>query len=177
MAFPHLSPLARVATLTVIPFLLAGCGGGEGNARTIPPGVADAGHNLDVQVYKFLFATTAADVQVTDALRDKDVPCANGTVKRTYAVAFRTASRATTGSGTIKSASDKKASPKEVIDDLIDFVPQVGTFTVTRSGDDTLKLVNAKMHTRLTLHSPAPDRLVISGETDCLRKQSTGGHH
>jgi hypothetical protein len=174
MPILHLGPLARVAALAVAPILLAGCG------QSTPPGqtVDDAGHLLKVQTYKFLFATTAADVKATDELYDKYIPCGNNLFKLTYAVAGRPASNAATGSAKIRSASDKAVTPSEIIDDLVDFVPQVGTFNVAerRSGDPTVKLVNAQTKTHLTLHSPAPNRLMITGETDCLRKAKVRTH-
>jgi hypothetical protein len=51
------------------------------------------------------------------------------------------------------------------------FSPEVGNFTVAAHSADgaTVKLVDTATRTRLTLYSPTMDRLVISGETNCLR--------
>ncbi|MGH3391930.1 MAG: hypothetical protein ACRDOO_23915 [Actinomadura sp.] len=175
MPIPHLGSLARLAALAVIPIALSGCGG---DAEATSPHTDQAGHLLKVQTYKFFFATTLSEVKVTDELFDKYVPCGENRFKLTYAVAGRPASFATTNSGNIRSASDKAVESGAIIDDLARFVPTVGTFTVAerKSGDPTLKLDNAKTNTHLTLHSPEPNRLVISGETDCLRKPRVQTH-
>jgi len=165
----HFGPLMRVATLAAMSFLLAGCGK---DASPIP--TADqAGHSLQDQVYKLLFVTDVQDSQITDAAFDKYVPCGGGKVKVTYAVAGKPTRFATIGGSAVSRVETKKtATPSQIIDDLVRFLPEVGTFSITerRSADATVKLVNAKTYTRLTLHSPGPDRLMISGETDCLRK-------
>jgi hypothetical protein len=154
-----------VAAAVVLPILLFGCG----KSKPTGPDAAQAGDDLGSQFYKFLFVTTTTDVKVTDPLYDKFVPCQNGLVKITYAVS----GKATTlyGSSVSRIETKTAAKPREIIDDLVRYLPQVGTFTVAhRPGDNaTVDLVNAATHTRLTLHSPGPNRLAISGETDCLR--------
>jgi hypothetical protein len=174
MSIPHLGSLARIAALAVIPIALSSCGG---EAEATGPHTDQAGHLLKVQTYKFFFGTTLSEVKVTDELFDKYVPCGDNRFKLTYAVAGRPASFATTKSEHIRSASEK-VEPGEIIDDLARFVPTVGTFTVAerKSGDPTLKLTNTQTNTHLTLHSPETNRLVISGETDCLRKPRVQTH-
>jgi hypothetical protein len=154
-----------VAAAVVLPILLFGCG----KSKPTGPDAAQAGDDLGSQVYKFLFVTTTIDVKVSDALYDKYVPCQNGLVKLTYAVSGKATSAY--GSSVSRTETKKAAKPREIIDDLVRYLPQVGTFSVAhRPGDNaTVDLVNTVTHTRLTLHSSGPNRLAISGETDCLR--------
>jgi hypothetical protein len=155
-----------VAAAVVLPILLFGCG----ESKPTGPDAAQAGDDLGSQVYKFLFVTTTTDVKVTDPLYDKFVPCQNGLVKITYAVSGK-ANRFATGSFVTRNETKKSAKPREIIDDLVRYMPQVGTFAVVQHPGDnaTVDLVNTATHTRLKLHSSGPNRLAINGETDCLR--------
>ncbi|HEU5158229.1 MAG TPA: hypothetical protein VFU43_14620 [Streptosporangiaceae bacterium] len=172
MAISHLGPLVRVTAPVAMVVLLAGCGKSDSAAA---PDVDQVGHTLLNQVYKMLYATDSADSKVTDALNDKYVPCGDGKVRLTYAVTARTTSFATNTVAFTNPKAKKTATPQRIIDDLLAFLPEVGTFKVVERADNgtTAKLVNAETFTRLTLHSPATDQLMISGETDCLKANAS----
>lgn len=171
MAFPRLGSSVRVAAPFVLPFVLpvallaAGCG-----AETHKePNADQVGNMLLDQISKMIVATSTTDNKVTDDLFDKYVSCGNGKVKITYSVSGRPTTYAM-GTVVANTSVKRTATPKQIIDDLTRFAPQVGDFVVRRSADGaTVRLVDAKTHTKLTLYSPAKDRLVVSGETDCLR--------
>ncbi|HZB29516.1 MAG TPA: hypothetical protein VE465_05050 [Streptosporangiaceae bacterium] len=168
MAIARLGSLARVAAPVVMPVvLLAGCGASAPDE----PNADQVGSVLLDQISKVTFATRTIDTKVTDDLFDKYVPCADGKVKITYSISGKPTTYAATGSVPANTETRRTATPKQIIDDLTRYVPEVGNFTVAeRSADGaTVKLVDAPTRTRLTLHAPATDRLVVSGETDCLR--------
>jgi hypothetical protein len=167
MAIPHLGPFVRVTAPIVMTVLLVGCG----DSGSSTPDVDQVGHAMQTQILKLQLATTVTDSRVTDELFDKYVPCGNGKVKVTYAVTGRPTTYAT-GSSNSKLETRKTAMPKQIIDDLVGYLPELGTFTVAERTPDgsTVKLVNAETHTRLTLSSPGRDRLTLYGETDCLKR-------
>jgi hypothetical protein len=178
MAIPQLVRFAAPVALSV---LLVGCG----SSTPAAPDVDQVGHAMQTQVYKLLYATWTTNSKVTDALHDKYISCGNGKVKLTYAVSGTVTSFAATGpyvrrtetktnakTKTKTSANAKPpATPKQIIDDLVRYLPELGTFTVTERAADgaTVKLVNANTYTRMVLHSPARDTLSIFAETDCLK--------
>jgi hypothetical protein len=166
MAFPRLViPVAVSAALSAA--LLGGCGG---SARK-EPNADQVGNMLQDQISKMITATTLTDTKVTDDLFDRYVSCGNGKVKITYSVSGKPTTYAATGSMVASAETKRAATPKQIVDDLMRFSPQVGDFKVTERAADgaTVKLADATTRTRLTLYSPAKDRLVVSGETDCLR--------
>jgi hypothetical protein len=173
MPISHLGPLVRVvaAAPVAMSLVLAGCGKSEPPA----PNVDQIGHTMQTQVYKLLFATSTTNPQITDALFDKYTSCGNGTVKLTYAVSGKATTFAT-GSAISRNETKTHATPTQVIDDLVRFMPELGTFKIVARADQgtTVKLVNAATHTRLTLHSPGRDMLQISSETDCLKAGNLG---
>jgi hypothetical protein len=168
MASPRLGSSVRIAAPVVMSVtLLAGCGG---SAAPAEPNADQVANMLLDQISKMTRATTTNN-KVTDDLFDSYVSCGNGKVKITYSVSGTPTTYAVTGSMVANTKTKRTATPKQIIDDLTRFAPEVGNFTVAeRSADGaTVKLVDAPTRTRLTLHSPAKDRLVVSGETDCLR--------
>jgi hypothetical protein len=172
MPIPHFGPLPRaVAGSAVMAALLAGC------AKSVPstPNVDQVAHTLQTQVYKLLDATWTTGPRITDALFDKYVPCGDGKVKVTYAVAGKPVTFATR-SIVSTNAAKRPAAPTQIIDDLVRYIPQIGSFSIEKRADHgtTVKLVSTGTRTRLTLHSPGPGRLVISGETDCLTPGNLG---
>jgi len=168
MPIPHFGSLVRAAAAPVVLcLLLAGCGK---SAAATGPNVDQAGHDLLNQVFKFLWATTTAQTKTTDALFDKYIPCGNGKVKLTYAVEGKPTNYAATGSVMPRTGAKTHASSTQIIDDLARYQSEVGTFSVQRPDPSTLKLVDTTTRVRITLHSPALDRLMITGETDCLKK-------
>jgi hypothetical protein len=170
MSIPRLGPSARCTVLIATSILVAGCG----QPRPLGPTVDQAGHDLSTQFYKLLFATPTEDIKVTDPLFDKYLPCGPGKVKLTYTVS----GKRTPFAPPVETVGSSPATPGDVIDELVRRLPEVGTFTIAeRDGqNDSVQVVNAKTHTRLTLRSPGKDELVISGETDCLRRGTTRTH-
>jgi hypothetical protein len=167
MAIPRLGSSVRtVAPVVLSVGLLAGCGASGAKE----PNADQIGHTLLNQVYKLLEVTAATDIKITDALFDKYVQCANDKVKLTYGVSGKPISYAAT-SYISRIQTKTTATPKQIVDDLVQYLPQLGSFTVAERAADggTVKVVGAATRTRLTLHSPAKDQLRISGETDCLR--------
>lgn len=172
MPIPHLGPPVRVGVVFIaVAALLAGCGKSEPPA----PNVDQVAHTMQTQVYKLLEATWTTSIQVTDPLFDKYVPCDNGRVKVTYTVTGKPITFAT-GTIVATSAAKKPVASSRIIADLVRYLPELGTFSIVERADQgtTVKAVNAATRTRLTLRSPGPDRLVITGETDCLAPGNLG---
>lgn len=172
MPIPHVGPLVGViAGPVVASALLAGCGASPRPA----PNVDQVAHTLQNQVYKVLEATWTEDPRITDPLFDAYVPCGHGKVRVTYAVSGK---RSVFAAHPVISTNANKtpATPSQIIDDLVRFIPQVGTFSIVGRSDQgaTVQLVNTSTRTRMTLHSPGPDRLTISGQTDCLKPGNLG---
>jgi hypothetical protein len=168
MVIPRLGSSVRIAApVAMSVILLAGCGA---SAPKEPNADQVANMMLD-QISKMIVATVTTNTNVTDDLFDRYVSCGNGKVKITYSVSGTPTTFAATGSMVANTGTKRTATPKQIIDDLTRFAPEVGNFTVAARSVDgaTVKLVDAPTRTRLTLHSPAKDRLVVSGETDCLR--------
>jgi hypothetical protein len=173
MPTPHVGPLVGViAVPVVLSAMLAGCGKPQQPA----PNVDQVARTLQNQVYKLLEATWTTDPRITDPLFDAYVPCENGKVKVTYAVSGKRTAFAAQPVISKDATKAPPAGPSQIIDDLTRFLPQVGTFSILERADQgaTLRLVNATTRTWLTLHSPGPDRLAISGETDCLKAGNLG---
>jgi hypothetical protein len=173
MPIPRVGPLAGVTVAPVVTsILLAGCG----TSARPAPNVDQVAHTMQNQVYKLLEATWTADPRITDPLFDAYVPCGNGKVMVTYAVTGKRtvfAARPVVSGG---AARARPATPSQIIDDLVRFLPEVGTFSVVGRTDHgaTVQVVNTSTRIRLTLHSPGPDRLTISGQTDCLKPGNLG---
>jgi hypothetical protein len=168
MAIPRLGSSVGITVAVVMSVtLLAGCGA----SAPKEPNADQVANMLQDQISKMIVATTTTDTKVTDDLFDKYVSCGNDKVKITYSVSGKPTTYAATGSMVAKTETKRSATPKQIIDDLMRFSPEVGNFTVAEHSADgaTVKLVDAATRTRLTLHSPAKDRLVVSGETNCLR--------
>jgi hypothetical protein len=165
MPIPRLGQVAIVGAAAIMSLLLVGCGDDQPSG----PRADQAGRNLAVQVYKILLAATVIDTKITDPLDDNYVPCGDDKVKVTYAVNGTATSFATIEPHVTRTETKKVATPRQIIDDLVSYMPQVGTFSVTRSGDATAQLVSRDTFTRLTLHSPGPNKLAVTGETSCLR--------
>jgi predicted small lipoprotein YifL len=167
MAFPRLGSSVGIAVPVVMSVaLLAGCG----SSGPSEPNADQVANMLLDQISKMIVATTVTNTKVTDDLFDRYVSCGNGKVKITYSVSGTPTTYAT--SAAVANTEIKRtATPKQIIDDLMRFAPQVGDFTVTARAADgaTVKLVDASTRTRLTLNSPGNNRLVVSGETYCLR--------
>jgi hypothetical protein len=168
MVIPRLGSSVRIAAPVVMSVaLLVGCGASAPDE----PNADQVGNTLLDQISKMIFATRTTNTKVTDDLFDKYVPCGNDKVKITYSISGTPTTYAATGSIPADTQTKRTATPKQIIDDLTRYAPQVGNFTVAeRSADGaTVKLVDAPTRTRLTLRVPAKDLLVVSGETDCLR--------
>jgi hypothetical protein len=165
MLVPRFGRLVVLAGASAIgSIMLVGCG----DDGPVVPRADQAGHTLKVQVYKMFIATTMIDVKVTDPAFDKYVPCGDDKVKLTYAVTGKPTTFAAAGSFVTRTETKEKAAPRAIIDDLLKYMPQVGTFAVTRSDDATARLVSSTTYTRMTVHSSGPNQLTIAGETDCL---------
>jgi predicted small lipoprotein YifL len=168
MATPRLGSSAGITLPVMMAVtLLAGCGG----SGPKEPNADQVANMLQDQISKLMSATVTLDTKVTDDLFDKYVACGNGKVKITYSVSGTPTIYAASGSMVANTKTKRTATPKQIIDDLTRYSPQVGNFTVAERAADgaTVKLVDAATRTRLTLHAPAKNRLVVSGETDCLR--------
>lgn len=160
----------RRTALIAMSILMAGCG----RPRPLGPTVDQAGHDLSTQFYKLLFAASAEDVKVTDPLLDTYISCGAGKAKLTYAVT----GKRTPFAPSAETVGSSPATPGDVVGELLRRLPEVGTFTIAARAErnDSVQVVNAKTHTRLTLQSPGKGELVISGETDCLRRGTTHRH-
>jgi hypothetical protein len=172
MAIPRLGSSVGVTVSVAVSVgasaaLLVGCGRSEPDT----PNADQVANMLLDQISKVTTATTTTHTKVTDDLFDSYVRCGDGKVKITYSVSGTPTTYAATNMTVTSSETKRTATPKQIIDDLVRYVPEVGSFTVSeRSADGaTVKLRNAETRTRLMLHSPAKNRLVVSGETDCLR--------
>jgi hypothetical protein len=172
MPVPQLGRAVSAGAAAVLAFLLVGCG----NDTPAGPRADQAGMTLQNQVYKILIVTTVIHPQVTDPLFDKYIPCGDGRVKLNYAVAGTATTFATKTSLATRAETKATAAPREIIDDLVRYLPNLGTFSVTRNDAATARLASAQANTRLTLHSPGPNKLTITGETNCLRGAARPGH-
>jgi hypothetical protein len=165
MPNPRTGRLVLAGTSAIMSTLLVGCGS---NSPPIPR-ADQAAHTMQVQVYKILVAASMINVKITDPAFDRYVTCGNGKAKLTYAVAGTPITYAAARSIATRTVTKEKAAPRDIITDLVKYLPEVGVFSVTRSDNATAQALSPKTHTRLTLHSPGPNRLTIAGETDCLR--------
>ena len=165
MPVSQLGRVVLVGAAAVMSVLLVGCG----NDKPAGPRADQAGMILQNQVYKILIVTTVINPRVTDPLFDKYIPCGNDKARLTYSVAGTATTFATNTTVVTRSETKTTAKPREIIDDLVRYLPNLGTFSVTRNGDATARLVSTQSPTRLTLHSPGPNKLTITGETNCLR--------
>lgn len=143
----------RAISVVVMAFsALAGCGG----VAPDTPTAAEAGATLKDHITRTLKGAQAQDVQVTDP-GGKDIPCGDGTVKRTYAAKGKD----TIGSG------DSSATVLAMAGAL-DFVAEYDSTTTADPAANRQDLASKTFRTRITLSSPAAHQMVVSGETDCL---------
>ena len=163
----HARLIGATATTTILSILAAGCAGTSGPPV---PRADQAAHTLQVQVYKILVAASMIDVKITDPAFDAYLSCGNNKAKLTYAVTGTPETFAAARSITTRTETKQKAAPPDIITDLIKYLPQIGTFTITRNNPATAQAISPKTHTRMTLHSPQPNRLTITGETNCLKR-------
>ncbi len=119
------------------------------------PTAAEAGQVLKRHIDQTVKNAVSTDVEVTDP-GGKDIACGNGKYKRTYAV---------------KAKSAWSLDSEAIIIGLIGALDYADTNYKLVSADTNPPrrvAVSDRYHTRVVLSSPARDRLMVSGETECL---------
>ncbi|WP_169981641.1 hypothetical protein [Microbispora sp. H10836] len=119
------------------------------------PTAAEAGQVLKSHIDQTVKNAVSTDVEVADP-GGKDIACGNGKYKRTYAV---------------QAKSVWSLDSQAIITGLIGALDYADTNYKLVSADTNPPrrvAVSDQYHTRIVLSSPARDRLMVSGETECL---------
>ncbi|MBB2743766.1 UNVERIFIED_ORG: hypothetical protein FHR35_003602 [Microbispora rosea subsp. rosea] len=121
------------------------------------PTAAQAGQTLKKHVLQLLDEAGARDVAITDP-GGKDIPCADGGVKQTFAVT----------AGDI----DDDRQPQFIKDELVGALRRVARYQMISDGFDAgpVEVRDATSGSVLQLGAPAKGRIAISGWTGCLRQ-------
>ncbi|MEU9884144.1 hypothetical protein [Sphaerisporangium sp. NPDC051011] len=116
--------------------------------------VAQAGQNLQSHVLQLLKERNAGNVTVTDP-GGKNVSCAGGKVKRTFAA---------TGTDL------PQRKPDALVDSLLGALKRVATYEIISTGEpgQPIRVENKSAGTILVLSSPTSGVYDVHGETVCL---------
>lgn len=140
-----------VVLILLTPLTLTACMSDKG------PTVTQAGQILQNHVLQLLKERNARNVSITDP-GGKDISCAEGKVKRTFAA-------------TGEDLPERK--PDVLIDALVGAVGRVSSYEIVSSSSPgkPVRVQDEESRTVLLLSSPRDGLYAISGETPCLAAQ------
>ncbi|MBP2705693.1 hypothetical protein JOL79_17910 [Microbispora sp. RL4-1S] len=146
---PKCTPVRRIVCLLILTVLLSSCTGED------RPTAPQAGQTLKNHILSLLKERGARNITVTDP-GGRNVPCADGKAKQTFAATGFDVAR-TTSRETIRSM-------------LLGALDRVAPYKIVNPGPmaAAIHVVNAAAHTKLVLDAPKDGFYLVSGTTDCL---------
>ncbi|GIH93862.1 hypothetical protein ACFFMN_16075 [Planobispora siamensis] len=140
-------PVRLGATLLAAGLAMAGCSDDE-------PTAAEAGATLKTHILKLLDEVSAQDVQVTDP-GDKDIPCGDDKVKRTFAATAPDAS--------------PQSEPYTLNSIMVSVLKDIADYGITESSGKVIRMAHEPSRTVILLES-TKGRYSVRGETQCLNR-------
>ncbi|MFF4414898.1 hypothetical protein ACFYY8_20420 [Streptosporangium sp. NPDC001559] len=136
-----------VAVCAVTLLTVAGCGDSG-------PTAAEAGETLKAHITELMKESHVLDVKVTDP-GGRDIPCAEGRAKRTFAATARDSAPQSDPDGlnTFMVGALSSVAPYRIVDD---------------PGNAPIRLANEEYKTVIIFESPANGQYAVRGETECL---------
>ncbi|MFD0883025.1 hypothetical protein ACFQ08_00375 [Streptosporangium algeriense] len=136
-----------VAVCAVTLLTVAGCGDSG-------PTAAEAGETLKAHITELMKESHVLDVKITDP-GGRDIPCAEGKAKRTFAATARD--------------SAPQSDPDGLNTFMVGALSSVAPYRIVEDpGNAPIRLANEEYKTVIIFESPANGQYAVRGETECL---------
>ncbi|MFB9718742.1 hypothetical protein [Planobispora longispora] len=119
------------------------------------PTAAEAGATLKTHILQLLDEVSAQNVQVTDP-GGKDIPCADGKAKRTFAATGLDIAGQT--------------NPRMLNTQMLGALSGFADYKMTGPGDEKFSVTSEAMKTLLHMDSSTDGQYIVRGETECLNR-------